>query len=103
MARREGGSGTVKRVRPRTCVGCGTESPKKGLVRIVRNPEGRLFVDATGRAPGRGAYLCPDPKCLQEARKKKALSKCLKIEVPPGFYDEIATYLEELATREEEC
>ena len=47
--------------------------------------------------------MCPDPKCLQEARKKKALSKCLKIEVPPGFYDEIATYLEKLATREEGC
>jgi len=101
MARREDGSGTVRRVRPRTCVGCGTESPKKSLVRIVRSPEGRFFVDVTGRAPGRGAYICPDLKCLQEARRKKALSRCLRIEVPPAFYDEIATYLENLAAREE--
>jgi predicted RNA-binding protein YlxR (DUF448 family) len=101
MARRETGSVTVKRVRPRTCIGCGTESPKKGLVRIVRSPEGNFSVDATGRAPGRGAYICPNLKCLQEARRKKALSKCLRIEIPPAFYDEITTYLENLAAREE--
>ena len=101
MVRRETGTGTVKRVRPRTCVGCGVESPKKGLVRIVRKADGGLAIDQTGRAPGRGAYLCANLECLKEARRRKALSRCLKVEVPASFYEEIAAYFETLSAREE--
>jgi len=101
MARRETGAATVRRVRPRTCVGCGVESPKKGLIRIVRNPDGELAVDPTGRAPGRGAYLCANLECLKEARRRKALSRCLKVEVPASFYEEIAATIATLSPREE--
>ena len=47
----------VKKQRPRTCVGCGEESPKRTLLRVVRSPEGEVRYDPTGKANGRGAYL----------------------------------------------
>ena len=47
--------GLTRRKRPRTCVGCGAESPKRGLLRVVRGPDGKVAYDPTGKAPGRGA------------------------------------------------
>ncbi|OUO93061.1 YlxR family protein [Cloacibacillus sp. An23] len=79
----------VKKQRPRTCVGCGEESPKRTLLRIVRSPEGEVRYDPTGKANGRGAYLCADPSCVAAAKKKKSLSRALKAEVPESLYDEL--------------
>jgi len=78
-----------KRKRPRTCVGCGEENPRKSMCRIVRSPEGEVRYDPTGKMPGRGAYLCEDPSCILRAKKKKALSRALRSEVEPGLYDEL--------------
>ncbi len=81
-----GGSGEVRRRRPRTCVGCGEEAPKSGLVRIVRRPDGTVAIDRTGKASGRGAYLCRSRGCLAVARKKDTLSRALKVKVPEEIY-----------------
>lgn len=78
-----------KRKRPRTCVGCGEESPKRTLLRVIRTPEGEVRYDPTGRANGRGAYLCSCRECVMLAKKKKALSRSLKTEVSEDFYDTI--------------
>ncbi|MBW3624781.1 MAG: YlxR family protein [Armatimonadetes bacterium] len=67
----------------RTCVACRTERPKRDLVRIVRTAEGEVKLDATGRASGRGAYLCPNVECLKTAVKRKALHRALGTEPPP--------------------
>jgi uncharacterized protein len=56
----------------RTCIGCRQEGFKPELVRLVRSADGKLTVDATGRAPGRGAYLHRDPACVHLARKRGA-------------------------------
>jgi predicted RNA-binding protein YlxR (DUF448 family) len=74
------------RKRPRRCVGCGQEAPKKGLIRVVRSPEGTVSIDATGRAPGRGAYLCADAECVRKAMKKNALARALKAPVDQSIY-----------------
>jgi predicted RNA-binding protein YlxR (DUF448 family) len=58
------------------CVGCRQAKPKGELVRLVRNAAG-LAVDPTGRAPGRGAYLCRDPACWRAAEKKRSLERAL--------------------------
>ena len=79
-----------KKKRPRSCVGCGEESPKRELLRVVRTPEGGVKYDPTGKANGRGAYVCRDHECVQAARKKKALARALKAEVPDSVYDELA-------------
>ena len=77
---------TNRRRRPRRCVGCGREESIKGLMRIVRSPDGLVSLDATGRAPGRGAYLCADVDCVRKAMKKNALSRAFKQPVDPSVY-----------------
>ncbi len=62
----------------RTCVGCRAVRPKKELIRVVRDPQGELHVDATGKRSGRGAYICPTSECLQAAVKGKRLERALE-------------------------
>ncbi len=68
-----------RHVPARTCVACRKEQPKRGLVRIVRAPNGTVTVDVTGKAAGRGAYLCQRPDCWTAALKRGALSHALKV------------------------
>lgn len=69
----------AKRVPRRTCIACRLEQGKRTFVRIVRTPEGRIVVDETGRANGRGAYLCREQKCWVKALKGSTISNALKI------------------------
>jgi uncharacterized protein len=75
----------------RTCVGCREEAGKRGLIRLVRDPDGAVRRDATGRAPGRGAYLHPDPACFETARRRRALQRALKAEVPDSLWEELTS------------
>lgn len=86
-----------KRRRPRRCVGCGDESPKRGLLRVVRSPDGKVYLDLTGKAPGRGAYICPKRSCLAMAIKKKSIQRALKAEVDILVF----TDLEDAVARQE--
>ena len=79
----------TKKQRPRTCVGCGEESPKRALLRVIRSPEGDVRFDPTGKANGRGAYVCACRKCVESAKKKRAFSRALKVEVPESLYSEL--------------
>ncbi|MFN8631858.1 MAG: YlxR family protein [Chloroflexota bacterium] len=56
------------------CVACRTPRPKRELIRVVRRPDGTVGVDATGRQPGRGAYLCQDAACFDLAGRRRALA-----------------------------
>ena len=56
-----------KKIPMRQCVGCREMRQKKELVRVVKSPEGVISLDFRGKAPGRGAYLCPDLECLKRA------------------------------------
>ena len=74
--------GQVKKIPTRTCTGCRQVKNKKDLdiiIRVVRDKEGNVFVDVTGRQNGRGAYICPNEECLEKAVKNKGLEKTLKI------------------------
>ena len=71
--------GQVKKIPTRTCTGCRQVKNKKDLIRVVRDKEGNVFVDVTGRQNGRGAYICPNEECLEKAEKNKGLEKTLKI------------------------
>ncbi len=82
---------TEKKVPLRRCVGCNEQKTKKELVRVIRTPEGEILLDESGKANGRGVYLCPKKSCLQMARKAKRLERNLKVAIP----DEIWTLLEE--------
>ncbi len=67
---------------------------KPQLIRVVRSPEGEVSLDAKGKAPGRGAYLCPDPACLKKARKSRALERAFAAAVPDEVYDALEGQLE---------
>jgi uncharacterized protein len=69
----------------RTCVACRTTRPKRELVRIVRAPDGDVTIDATGRANGRGAYLCADGGCWPQALKKSAIERALSTPLPAAL------------------
>ena len=74
--------GTVARRLPqRTWVACRTVRPKRELVRVVRAPDGTLSVDLRGKAPGRGAYLDPDPVCLERGLREGALARALAVAI----------------------
>ena len=83
-----------KKIPMRQCLGCREMKPKKRLIRIVCSPEGTVTVDLTGRAPGRGAYICPDAACLKRAVKCRALSHAFSREIPPEVYETLERELE---------
>jgi uncharacterized protein len=66
----------------RTCVSCRTERQKRDFVRVVRAPDGNVSIDNTGRANGRGAYLCADQSCWPDALKKKSIERALGVSLP---------------------
>ncbi len=68
-----------KHIPQRTCIACRRTDTKRGLIRVVRDAEGRLTVDPTGRQNGRGAYLCHNPACWDAALKRRALERALRI------------------------
>ena len=84
-----------KKIPMRQCVGCREMKPKKELIRVVKSPEGALSLDFRGKAPGRGAYLCPDPACLKRAMKSKALERGFEIPIPQEIYDGLLNKMEE--------
>ncbi|MDR1915393.1 MAG: YlxR family protein [Synergistaceae bacterium] len=72
--------------RIRRCVGCGRELSKDCMLRVVRSPSGEVSVNAAGKAPGRGAYICADSACVRMAMKKNALARALKHPVDKELY-----------------
>ena len=78
-----------KKIPMRQCVGCREMRPKKELVRVVKSPEGAISLDFRGKAPGRGAYLCPNSECLKRARKSRARERALDTAIPESVYEEM--------------
>ena len=73
----------------RMCVSCKKMLDKKDLVRVVKNKDGQIFVDLTGKANGRGAYICRDKECFLKLKKQKVLSKVFKCPIEEEIYNNI--------------
>ena len=84
-----------KKIPMRQCVGCREMKPKKELVRVVKSPQGEISLDFRGKAPGRGAYLCPNGACLKKAIKSKALERGFEIPIPAEIYEDLTAKMEE--------
>lgn len=84
-----------KNIPLRKCLGCDEMLGKKGMIRIVRGPDGTISVDETGKKSGRGAYLCRDAECLSKARKKRGLERSLKCAVPAEVYERLEREMNE--------
>ena len=70
----------------RKCIGCNGMKAKKELIRVVKNKDNIVSVDLTGKANGRGAYICSDIKCLEEAYKNKNFNRALETDLTEEIY-----------------
>ncbi len=82
----------MKKIPMRKCVATNEQLPKCDLIRVVRSKEGELFVDATGKKNGRGAYLKRSKEAIELAKKKGALKRALEVDIPDEIYEELMTY-----------
>ena len=83
-----------KKIPMRQCLGCREMKPKKELIRVVRSPEGDISLDFRGKAPGRGAYICPDAQCLKKAVRARALEKAFSAQIPEEVYEKLNEEME---------
>ena len=83
-----------KKIPQRQCMGCRERKNKRDMIRVVRTTEGTVTLDFSGKLNGRGAYVCPDPACLQKARKTRSLERCLEIEIPEDVYNRLTREME---------
>lgn len=78
-----------KKVPMRRCLGCLESKPKMELIRIVKNSEGEISVDKTGKKNGRGAYFCNSKDCLEKLIKSKRLEKEFEMKISKEIYDKL--------------
>jgi predicted RNA-binding protein YlxR (DUF448 family) len=86
----------AKKIPQRMCTGCMEMKPKKELIRVVRNKEGEVSLDPTGKKPGRGAYLCRNIQCLEKSFKTRRLERNLETKIS----EEICNKLKEEISNE---
>ena len=76
----------TKKIPMRTCIACREMKPKADMTRVVKNADGEIFPDPTGKAPGRGAYICSGEECLKKLMGKKLLNKAFSANVDSEVY-----------------
>lgn len=79
----------VKKIPMRSCVVTHEKLEKKDLIRVVKNKDGLVFVDESGKANGRGAYLKKSAEVIEKAKKSKVLDKILDTTIKEEVYDEL--------------
>ena len=77
-----------KKIPMRTCIACRQEKPKKELIRVVKYGD-EISLDKTGKANGRGAYVCNDPECIAKLKKQKLINRAFSCQVSDETYDKI--------------
>ena len=84
-----------KEIKLRHCISCRAERHKSEFLRIVKTPEGEYEIDLTGKANGRGAYLCKSKKCAEDMKKRRQLDRSFKVKVPAEVYEKVCKAAEE--------
>ena len=85
----------VKKIPMRSCVITHEKFEKRELLRIVKDKDGVVSVDLTGKMNGRGAYIKKDLEVLEKAKKTKALEKHLETSIPDSIYESIEKIIKE--------
>lgn len=73
----------------RMCIACKTMRDKRELIRIVKNSDGEISLDFTGKKNGRGAYICNCIDCINKCVKTRQINKAFKCEVDKEVYEKI--------------
>ena len=84
----------VRKIPLRMCTGCMEMKPKKELIRVVKNKEGEVSVDLTGKKAGRGAYICKSASCLEKAVKTKRLGRNLEVVIDEELLNKLKEEVE---------
>ena len=71
----------------RTCAACRAVRPKRSMTRVVRSGDGSITLDPSGKAAGRGTYICEDPACREPRRLAEAVKRALGAAVEPGLLE----------------
>lgn len=79
----------MKKEPQRTCLGCKESKNKKELIRIVKQNDGKIFINKTGKANGRGAYICNNIECLEKAIKSKRLENNFETKIDNEIYESL--------------
>lgn len=79
----------LKKIPQRSCMGCNQKKNKRELLRIVKNKEGVVAIDKTGKLEGRGAYICDNIECLEKVIKTKRLEKVLDTKIDNEIYNNL--------------
>ena len=77
----------------RSCSVCRVRANKEDLIRLVKSPDGKIFIDYAKKLPGRGAYICPDLECVEKAKKSGILTHVLKAEIDENFWAELEEHI----------
>jgi hypothetical protein len=80
----------------RTCIACRKSDGKGNFLRIVKDQSGNIYLDVSGKAQGRGAYVCNSDTCLKKVVDKKLLAKHFGITVEQETYDKLKQDYEKL-------
>ena len=83
-----------KKIPQRQCMGCRERKAKREMIRVVRQTDGNVSLDFSGKLNGRGAYICPNPECLKMAQKAKSLERSLEVPIPEEVYQRLAGEME---------
>jgi hypothetical protein len=79
----------VKKTPLRMCIACHEMKPKKEMLRIVKNKEGEISLDTTGKKSGRGAYICDNLECIKKLEKSKLINRTFSCEVSKEVYQKV--------------
>ena len=83
----------MKKIPMRSCVVTMEKCEKKDLIRVVKNKDNEVFIDLSGKANGRGAYLKRDISVIEKCKKNRILDKKLGIDIPDNIYEELVSMI----------
>ena len=78
-----------KKIPLRMCVACRELKEKNQMLRVVKNADGKIFLDFSSKASGRGAYICDNPECIKNLKRKRILNKVFSCAVGDEIYSAI--------------
>ncbi len=88
---------TSKKIPMRMCVGCRQMREKREMIRVIRTQDNEFLIDRTGKKNGRGAYLCKNPECLDQAVKNHGLERSFRTKIPKETAEKLLKEMRELA------
>ena len=89
----------LKKIPLRMCLGCNEMKPKNELIRVVKDPEGNISLDFTGKKNGRGAYICRSKACLEKAIKSKRIERSFSVGIPNEIYNSLEKEMDLLGSK----